>query len=108
MHPFQYVRPPDLKSAMALAAGDPATEFVAGGTDMLQLLKDDVRRPNRLVDIAGLPGLSEVTIGPAGLRLGALARMSDVADEPAVRQGYPLVAEALLASASPQVRNMAT
>jgi xanthine dehydrogenase YagS FAD-binding subunit len=108
MHPFTYLRARDVQQASALAAQDRGTELIAGGTDMLQLLKDDVRRPERLVDIGGLTGLASVEATASGLRFGALARMSDVADNPAVRDGYPAIAEALLASASPQVRNMAT
>jgi len=107
MHPFTYQRAADAHSAVALAA-QPGSEFLAGGTDMLQLLKDDVRTPRRLVEIASLAGMSEIANGPLGLRLGALARMAEVADHPAVSQNYPVIAQALLASASPQVRNMAT
>jgi xanthine dehydrogenase YagS FAD-binding subunit len=107
MYPFSYVRATDPRSAVAFAS-EPGTEFLAGGTDMLQLLKDDVHRPRRLVEINSLAGMSEITSGPQGLRLGALARMAEVADDPAVRDGYPMIAQALLASASPQVRNMAT
>ena len=106
MHPFAYVRATDAGDANTLAL-EPGSEVIAGGTDMLQLMKDDVRRPRRLVDITALPWTA-IEAGPAGLRLGALARMSDVADHPAVRENYPVVAQALLASASPQVRNMAT
>jgi xanthine dehydrogenase YagS FAD-binding subunit len=106
MHPFAYARASDVGNATELAQ-EPGSEFIAGGTDMMQLLKDDVRRPQRLVDITALPWRA-IEVGPAGLRLGALARMSDVADDPRVRDQYPVVAQALLASASPQVRNMAT
>jgi xanthine dehydrogenase YagS FAD-binding subunit len=107
MYPFTYVRAGDPQSAIALAA-ESGTEFLAGGTDMLQLLKDDVHRPRRLVEITLLPGMSEILNGPQGLRLGALARMADVADDPTVRDAYPVISQALLASASAQVRNMAT
>jgi xanthine dehydrogenase YagS FAD-binding subunit len=106
MHPFTYRRAADAPSATSLLR-EPGSEVIAGGTDLLQLMKDDVRRPARLVDITGLPW-GAIEWGPAGLRLGALARMGDVADVAAVRDGYPVIAEALLASASPQVRNMAT
>jgi xanthine dehydrogenase YagS FAD-binding subunit len=106
MHPFAYARASDAGEASQLAR-EPGSEFIAGGTDMMQLLKDDVRRPRRLVDITALPWRA-IEVSPAGLRLGALARMSDVADDLRVREQYPVVAEALLASASPQVRNMAT
>jgi xanthine dehydrogenase YagS FAD-binding subunit len=107
MHPFTYLRASDPQAAVALVA-EPGSEILAGGTDMLQLLKDDVRRPRRLVEIAALAGMSEITSGPQGLRLGALARMAEAADHPAVRDGFPVISQALLASASPQVRNMAT
>src|SRR6185312_14863297 len=106
MHPFAYARARDAGQASQLAR-EPGSEIIAGGTDMMQLLKDDVRRPRRLVDITQLPWRA-IEVSPAGLRLGALARMSDVADDPRVREQYPVVTEALLASASPQVRNMAT
>jgi xanthine dehydrogenase YagS FAD-binding subunit len=108
MHPFTYRRARRTEDALTLAAQEPGTEFLAGGTDMLQLLKDDVRRPSHLVDIGAVEGLDGITVGPDGLRLGALARMSDVADHKQVRETYPVIAQALLGSASPQVRNMAT
>jgi xanthine dehydrogenase YagS FAD-binding subunit len=106
MHPFAYARASDAVEASQLAR-EPGSEIIAGGTDMMQLLKDDVRRPRRLVDITALPWRA-IEVSSSGLRLGALARMGDVADHPRVREQYPVVAEALLASASPQVRNMAT
>ncbi|HEX6840255.1 MAG TPA: FAD binding domain-containing protein, partial [Stellaceae bacterium] len=106
MHPFTYARASDAVEASQLAR-EPGSEIIAGGTDMMQLLKDEVRRPRRLVDITALPWRA-IEVSAAGLRLGALARMGDVADDPRVREHYPVVAEALLASASPQVRNMAT
>jgi len=108
MHPFTYVRAHELKAAAALAAEGGGTEFIAGGTDMLQLLKEDVRRPERLVDLSAVSGFDAIEAGPDMLRLGALAKMSDVAAHPDVNGSYPVIAQALLASASPQVRNMAT
>jgi xanthine dehydrogenase YagS FAD-binding subunit len=108
MHPFTYRRARRTEDVLTLATQEPGTEFLAGGTDMLQLLKDDVRRPSHLLDIGAIEGLDGITVGPDGLRLGALARMSDVADHKQVREAYPVIAQALLASASPQVRNMAT
>src|SRR5207245_831620 len=93
--------------ALALAEEDRGTEFLAGGTDMLQLLKDNVRKPDRLVDIGRLKGLDTIEPSASGLRLGALAKMGAVADHPSVRDGYPVIAQALLARASPQLRYMA-
>lgn len=108
MHPFTLERPGNPAAAIALGAG-PAAEYIAGGTDMVQLLLDDIRRPERLVALGGGVLDDRIDLGPDGaLRLGAAARMSDVADHPAVREAFPLIAESLLASASPQVRNMAT
>src|SRR6185312_9438839 len=106
MHPFAFRRAADA-SAASLLARESGSQVIAGGTDLLQLLKDDVQQPQRLVDITGLPWRG-IESGPEGLRLGALAHMSEVADAPAVRDGFPAISEALLASASPQVRNMAT
>jgi xanthine dehydrogenase YagS FAD-binding subunit len=98
-------------AAIALGAepGGPATDYIAGGTDMLQLLQEDVRRPERLVALGRGVLDARIDIGSDGaLQLGAAARMSDVADHPQVQAAFPLIVEALLASASPQVRNMAT
>ena len=111
MHPFTLERPRDVAAAVALGAapGGPATDYIAGGTDMLQLLQEEIRRPERLVAL-GVGVLDDrIEVRPDGtLRLGAGARMSDVADHAGVREAFPLIAQALLASASPQVRNMAT
>src|SRR5215212_5470221 len=111
MHPFTLERPRDLAAALALRAqagrNDAPTEYIAGGTDMVQLLQEDVRRPERLVSLAGLLD-GRVDAGPQGLRLGAAATMAEVAAHPAVVERFPVIAEALLNSASPQVRNQAT
>jgi xanthine dehydrogenase YagS FAD-binding subunit len=111
MHPFALERPRDLDAALALRAqagrNDAPAEYIAGGTDMVQLLQEDVRRPERLVSLAGLLD-SRVDAGAQGLRIGAAATMAEVAAHPAVVEQFPLIAEALLASASPQVRNQAT
>jgi xanthine dehydrogenase YagS FAD-binding subunit len=108
MYPFEYLRAEDVASAAALGAEEISLEYIAGGTDMLQLLKDDVRRPRRLLDISRIHGLSDIEISISRARIGALARMSDVADHPYIQSDYPAVAQALLASASAQLRNMAT
>ena len=106
MHPFEYSRATD--SAHALKAGaKPQAKFVAGGTNLIDLMKCDVERPARLVDINALP-LATVEAVKGGIRIGALARMSDVAANALVRQHAPAVSQALLASASPQLRNAAS
>jgi xanthine dehydrogenase YagS FAD-binding subunit len=111
MHPFTLERPRDLPTALAFRAqagrNDAAAEYIAGGTDMVQLLQELVRRPDRLVSLAGLLD-NGVEVGPQGLRLGAAATMADVAAHPVVVEQFPVISEALLNSASPQVRNQAT
>src|SRR5690606_23555988 len=83
-------------------------KFIAGGTNLVDLMKDDVERPSSLIDITRLP-LDRVEETPSGgLRIGALVSNSDVAYHPAVEQRYPLLASAILAGASPQLRNMAS
>ena len=111
MHPFTLERPRNLTAALALRAqagrNDAPAEYIAGGTDMVQLLQEYVRQPGRLVSLAGLLD-NRVDVGPQGLRLGAAATMAEVAAHPAVVEQFPVVSEALLNSASPQVRNQAT
>src|SRR5436190_7941130 len=111
MHPFTLERPRDLAAALALRAqagrNDAAGEYIAGGTDMVQLLQEDVRRPERLVSLGRLLD-NRIEVGPQGLRLGAAATMADVAADRNVVEQFPVISEALLESASPQVRNQAT
>jgi CO/xanthine dehydrogenase FAD-binding subunit len=111
MHPFALERPRDLPAALAFGAqagrNDAPAEYIAGGTDMVQLLQEDVRRPERLVSLAGLLD-NRIEAGPQGLKIGAAATMADVAAHPTVVEQFPVVSEALLNSASPQVRNQAT
>lgn len=111
MHPFTLERPRDLAAALALRAqggrNDAPVEYIAGGTDMVQLLQEYVRRPDRLVSLAGLLD-HRIELGAQGLRLGAAATMAEVAAYPGIVEQFPLISEALLASASPQVRNQAT
>jgi xanthine dehydrogenase YagS FAD-binding subunit len=111
MHPFTLERPRDLAAALVLRAqagrNDAPAEYIAGGTDMVQLLQEYVRRPGRLVSLAGLLE-NRIDVGPQGLRLGAAATMAEVAAHPAVVEQFPVISEALLESASPQVRNQAT
>jgi xanthine dehydrogenase YagS FAD-binding subunit len=111
MHPFALERPRDLSAALAFRAqagrSDAPAEYIAGGTDMVQLLQEYVRRPERLVSLAGLLD-NRIEAGPRGLRLGAAATMADVAAHPMVVEQFAVISEALLNSASPQVRNQAT
>jgi len=104
---FRYAQAHDVASAMAAVAADPRARYIAGGTNVVDLMKEGVERPSVLVDITQLP-LRGIERTGSGVRIGALALMSDVADDPAVAHEYPVVAQALLASASPQLRNMAT
>src|SRR5437660_5108132 len=111
MHPFVLERPRDLSAALASGAqagrNDARAEYIAGGTDMVQLLQEDVRRPERLVSLAGLLD-NRIEVLAEGLTIGASATMAEVAAHPAVVEGFPVISEALLNSASPQVRNQAT
>jgi xanthine dehydrogenase YagS FAD-binding subunit len=109
MHPFSLSRAGDAATAIAAHAHDPALAFIAGGTDLLGLMKDRAALPERLLDINGLPDMARIEALPdGGLRIGALARMSDVAANVEVRQRFPMIAEALLFAASGQLRNMAS
>lgn len=106
MNPFTYSRPADIRSAIDLSG--PATRFIAGGTNLLDLMKENVARPEHLIDINDLP-LKDVTeTASGGLMIGALVSNADLAWHPLVEQRYPLLSQALLAGASPQLRNMAS
>jgi len=104
---FNYVEADSPSAALAAAAGDAGARFIAGGTNILDLMKDAVEAPPLLVDINALP-LRDVELRGEMLLVGALARMNDVAAHPLVREHFPLVAVALEQSASPQLRNMAS
>src|SRR5437667_5383249 len=109
MHPFALSRADDPTEAIAAHAQDPQLAFIAGGTDLIGLMKDLAQLPERLLDINGLPDMARIEALPdGGLRIGALARMSDVAAHPDVRRGFPVIAEGLLFAASGQLRNMAS
>src|SRR5207302_6778643 len=109
MHPFGLSRADDPANAIAAHAEDPQLEFIAGGTDLIGLMKDRAALPDRLLDINGLPDMARIEVLPdGGLRIGALARMSDVAADAAVRGRFPVIAESLLFAASGQLRNMAS
>ncbi len=107
MEPFTYVRAATVDDAL-VAMRDPQARVLAGGTNLLDLMKGGVEHPARIVDITRLP-LAAIDATPeGGLRIGALVRNSDLAWHPAVRERYPVLTQALLAGASPQLRNMAT
>src|SRR5882672_8894989 len=109
MHPFALSRVDDPARAIAAHARDPELAFIAGGTDLIGLMKDRAAVPAHLLDINGLPDMARIeTLSDGSLRVGALARMSDLAAHPAVRQRYPVVSESLLFAASGQLRNMAS
>jgi xanthine dehydrogenase YagS FAD-binding subunit len=105
MNAFRYERPADATGARALHGSH--ARYIAGGTNLLDLMKDDVESPDLIIDISRLP-YAAIESTEGGVRVGALARMSDVADDIAIASRFPSVAEALLAGASPQLRNMAT
>jgi xanthine dehydrogenase YagS FAD-binding subunit len=109
MRPFHYERAADRAQALKAVAGAAGAQYLAGGTTLVDLMKLDVLRPTTVVDINALGREhGEIRADPDRLRLGALARMSDVADHPAVRRDYPVVAQSLDLAASPQIRNMAS
>src|SRR5437016_13032624 len=109
MHPFTYSRAADPAAAIAAHAQDPRLAFIAGGTDLLGLMKDRAALPDRLLDINGLPHMARIEVlRDGGVRIGALARMSDVAADVEVRRRFPVITESLLFAASGQIRNMAS
>jgi xanthine dehydrogenase YagS FAD-binding subunit len=109
MHSFALSRADDPAKAIAAHALDPQLAFIASGTDLIGLMKDRATLPERLLDINGLPDMARIEPLPAGgLRIGALARMSDVAADAEVRWRFPVIAESLLFAASGQLRNMAS
>lgn len=109
MNPFAYQRVEQEDAAVEAVAHRVDARFLAGGTNLIDLMKNGIEQPTRLIDINRLSSLAEIRPLPdGGLRLGALARNSDTANHPLVRKNFPLLAQALLAGASPQLRNLAT
>jgi xanthine dehydrogenase YagS FAD-binding subunit len=109
MNPFTYSRATDTDQAVTEISGKPQGKFLGGGTNLIDLMKMGVETPNELVDINHLPlGQIEELPGGKGVRIGALARNSDVAEHELIKTRYPVLSEALLSGASPQLRNMAT
>jgi xanthine dehydrogenase YagS FAD-binding subunit len=105
---FQYSRASNVADAVRQMAASPGAKFVAGGTNLVDLMKMDVEKPAKLIDVTRLP-LDKVEETPGGgLRIGALVRNSDLAYHPVVERRYPVLSSALLAGASQQLRNMAS
>jgi xanthine dehydrogenase YagS FAD-binding subunit len=108
MNTFDYVRPATIADAIT-AAADPGAAYLAAGTNLLDLMKGGITRPNRLVDVTRLPGLDRIERLPdGGTRIGALVRNADLAHDPDFARSYPAIAEALLSGACAQLRNAAT
>jgi xanthine dehydrogenase YagS FAD-binding subunit len=107
MRPFKYVRASDPAAAARAVASNPQAKFLAGGTNILDLMKEDVERPNELVDVSRLK-LAEIKAAGGGVSIGALAKNTDTANHPLIRKNYPLLTQAIVAGASAQLRNMAT
>lgn len=109
MNPFTYSRAADAQSALRGIAASPQAKFLGGGTNLVDLMKMGVERPEQLVDINRLP-LTQVEELPnnGGVRIGALVRNSDLAEHQLIASNYPVLSEALLSGASPQLRNLAT
>jgi len=108
VRPFGYLVPPDPATAIAAVTGRPGAAFLAGGTNLVDLMKLGVVSPDLLVDVTGLLSGRIEPVPGGGLRIGAGVRNSDLAADPRVRAGYPVLAQAVLAGASGQLRNMAT
>jgi CO/xanthine dehydrogenase FAD-binding subunit len=108
MNNFEYSRAADVAEAVRQIAADPGAKFIAGGTNLIDLMKENVARPTRLIDISRLPLSRVEDTEDGGLRIGALVPNSDLAYHPQVEARYPLLANALLAGASAQLRNMAS
>src|SRR3989440_7492472 len=106
MHPFDFVREHDVSTAIK-AGSQTSAKFIAGGTNLVDLMRCDVESTSHIVDINDLP-LSNVTQEKGGVRIGALVRMSDLAAHPLILKNFPAISQALLLSASPQIRNMAS
>lgn len=106
MNPFSYSKPSDIAQAVNLAG--PVSRFIAGGTNLLDLMKENIARPEHLIDITGLPLKDVRATDSGGLMIGALVSNADLAWHPLIERDYPLLSQAILAGASPQLRNMAS
>jgi xanthine dehydrogenase YagS FAD-binding subunit len=107
MKSFKYSSATDAASAVRTVSADQSARFLAGGTNLIDLMKEYVERPSELVDISRLD-LAQITATSNGISIGALAKNTDTANHPLVRENYPLLSMAIFAGASAQLRNMAT
>jgi xanthine dehydrogenase YagS FAD-binding subunit len=107
MRPFAYVKPVDVEAAV-LAAAEPGAKFLGGGTNLVDLMREGIERPDTVVDVTGLPFDTVDELPGGGLRIGAVVRTSALAADRRVRTRYPMLSQALLSGASGQLRNMAT
>jgi xanthine dehydrogenase YagS FAD-binding subunit len=105
---FHYARAHDVADAVRQIAADPMAKFIAGGTNLIDLMKEDVERPTRLIDISRLPLKTVEETADGGLRIGALVPNSDLAYHPLIERRYPMLGSAILAGASQQLRHMAS
>lgn len=108
MQSFEYQRAADPQDAIRALGDSPKAKVLAGGTNLVDLMKQNVEQPSHLIDVTRLQLSTIEELPDGGLRLGALAHNAETADHPLVRQRYPLLSQAILAGASPQLRNMAT
>lgn len=108
MKPFAFKRAGAPLDAAKLVAANKDARFIAGGTNLVDLIKEGIDRPSELVDISRLSLSTVSSAAGGGIMIGALARNTDTANHPLIRQNYPLLTQAILSGASPQIRNMAT
>ena len=107
MRPFKYEKVTRAKEATKALAGNKSAKYLAGGTNLIDLMKEDIERPNELVDLGDL-SLKQIKASGNKISIGALAKNKDTANHPLIKQNFPLLTQAILAGASPQIRNMAT
>lgn len=107
MRPFKFTQAKETGVAVQVVAANPDAKFIAGGTNILDLMREGVANPTELVDISRLT-LSQIRSTATGISIGALARNSDTANHPLVRRDFPLLTQAILSGATAQIRNMAT
>ena len=107
MRPFKYERATKSKDATKAVAANKSAKFLAGGTNLVDLMKENVERPDELVDVNNL-NLKQIKMMGSKISIGALAKNKDTANHPLIKQNFPLLSQAILAGASAQIRNMAT